>query len=516
MESATGSEDVSVRGFAMAWGHPSRIGMQLCEARESRLDTLVKRQTLKIGSKLFCWVCSSAFVAVTLASVALANGDTTPWMISAGGSGYSLKAQGSALDSAGAHVELASAAGNKAAFGTSVANVDATPYRGYTVRLSAAISTLDAPDGAGLWLLADGVHGRLAFANSETSLVKGTVSSQQREIEIDVPNSAMRLAFGTLLEKNGRAVADHLVLVRGEAIPASRIVPASAELDAAIKIVKENALHSSSVDWDQEIPRLHAQLSNGDWSLDAYPLIRGLLASLQDHHSHLLSVAEAAAPHAAGMPVALPTVEERQGTGYIALPGFNSLEAHNVKAYEDGASTGIARIAGQVTSGWVIDLRNDRGGNMWPMLAALRAFLGDGPLGYFKDGLGLSDPWMAQLKKWQPVRPLDLGDVPVAVLTGPHTASAGEAVVIALHGRPNTRFFGMPTTGVPTSNRVFKLPDGAAIALTVGVELDRNSKPYDGPIPPDVTVAASASGDGSDETMAAAQQWLRSVSPHAK
>ena len=434
----------------------------------------------------------------------------TRWTMAAGKADYSLEARGSALDSDGAHVELISSEGRKSTFGGSASRVKATDYRGHTVKLSAFISTTDARDGAGIWIRADGIHGELSFANSQASLVKGTSPPEKREIEIVVPNSATVLVFGTLLDGDGRSAADHLSLVRGDAVSLASTVPARAELDAAIKVVKGHALHSTSIDWDQEVPKLRAQISNDDGALDTYGLIRELLASLQDHHSHLLSAKDADAAHSAATAISLPTVEQRpNGVGYIALPGFNNMEKHNVEAYEGSASAEIVRISGSVNTGWIIDLRNDRGGNMWPMLAALRAFLGDEPLGYFKDSFSLSSPWGVPLKKQYPRASIDLSHVPVAVLTGAHTASAGEAVVIAFKGRPNTRFFGMPTAGVPTGNRVFGLPDGAAIALTTSVELDRFQKEYDGPIQPDVFVAPGASsGPNSDSVLIAAQKWL--------
>jgi C-terminal processing protease CtpA/Prc len=351
----------------------------------------------------------------------------------------------------------------------------------------------------------------VAFSNSQASLVTGTSSAQQREVVIVVPPSASTLVFGTLLFGDGRALVDHLSLIRGDAIFPDGIVPAQAELDAAIGIVKENALRSSSVDWDMLVPKLRAEIGKDDWSLDAYRQIRELLAALQDHHSHLLSVAQAKATRSLQEAVALPSIEQRQdGMGYIAMPEFNSTEVHHVASYVESASAGIARIADSANTGWILDLRNDGGGNVWPMLAALRPFLGTAPLGYFKGRSGLSTSWKTQLDQLHPARaPVDLSDAPLAVLTGPNTASAGEMVVIALKGRPHTRFFGMPTTGVPTGNRTFTLPDGAAIALTTTVELDRTQMEYDGPIPPDVTVTPGAlSGRDADGVLAAAQQWL--------
>jgi carboxyl-terminal processing protease len=434
----------------------------------------------------------------------------TPWAMSVGGAGYSLNAYGSVLDMEGAHVELTSSEGRKARFGGSISSVDATRYRCHVVKLSGSISTAVAGDGAGIWIRADSPLGKLTFANSQASLVKGTSSAQKREIEIVVPNSATVLVFGTFLEGDGRSQVDHLSLILGKTVPHDSIVPARTELEAAIKIVEKNALHASLIDWNVEPSRLNARIGKDDWSQDTYSLIRELLTSLRDHHSHLLSPAEADATRSSTTVISVPNVEQRSdGVGYIALRGFNNSERHNVDAYEESALTGISRVAGDVRAGWIIDLRNDTGGNMWPMLVALGPFLGSGPLGYFKGSFGMSEPWKVHAETGHLKALVDFTEVPVAVLIGPHTASAGEAVAIAFHGRPNTRFFGTPTAGVPTGNMIFNLPDGAEIALTTSVELDRFQKEYDGPIQPDVVVAPqSSSTTSTDNELAAAQKWL--------
>jgi carboxyl-terminal processing protease len=60
-----------------------------------------------------------------------------------------------------------------------------------------------------------------------------------------------------------------------------------------------------------------------------------------------------------------------------------------------------------------------------------------------------------------------------------------------------------------TGNRVFGLPDGAEIALSTSVELDRFQKEYDGPIQPDSAVAPKVpSAPGADNQLAAAERWL--------
>jgi len=466
--------------------------------------------SFRMASPLVGMLC--AFVLLHASGSHAATADGSHWALSLGKADYVLSAQGSVLDRDGAHVELASSPGRSAPTGSSVVVVDATAYRGYTVKLSGQISTTDAAGGAALWLRSDGASGSLTFANSQASPVKGTASAQAREVQIIVPPGAKLLVLGTLLSGDGRASVDHLSLVRGEAVSMADTASAQAELDTAIAIVKKNALHASSVDWGTLEPKLRAQIDKDGWAVEAYPAIRELLAALQDHHSHLVTAVAAHAMHARETPVALPTVGQPQdGVGYITLPGFNNSDPYNVAAYIDGALASIAKIGGRAQSGWVIDLRKDGGGSTWPMLAALRPFLGDSPLGYFKSPGWLSNSWKAQLDGMHPAKGVvDLSEAPLAVLTGPATASAGESVVIALKGRPHTRFFGQPTAGLPTGNRGFTLPDGAAIAVTTTVELDRNHVQYDGPITPDVTVAPEAGADpGADGALVAARQWLR-------
>jgi carboxyl-terminal processing protease len=97
---------------------------------------------------------------------------------------------------------------------------------------------------------------------------------------------------------------------------------------------------------------------------------------------------------------------------------------------------------------------------------------------------------------------LEHTDLPVAVLISGQTASSGEAIAVAFRGRDETRFFGAPTFGISTANRVYALADGAMIVLTVAVFADRAGVAYGGALPPDeVTTAGTA-------TIDAAAVWL--------
>ena len=162
--------------------------------------------------------------------------------------------------------------------------------------------------------------------------------------------------------------------------------------------------------------------------------------------------------------------------------------------------------------GWIVDLRTNGGGNMWPMLAGLKPFLGDEPLGTFVSRDNTSPPWKAgQAVGVEP--PAALRGLE-QVLTGPRTASSGEAVAISFKGRPRTRSFGQRTIGLSSANDSFPLPDGSMILLTTAIEADRTGKLYGEKVDPDETIPAAGPGAPpassiEDPTMAAAIAWLK-------
>lgn len=210
------------------------------------------------------------------------------------------------------------------------------------------------------------------------------------------------------------------------------------------------------------------------------------------------------------------------GLGYVALPQFGSTD----KAVSKGYATHIQQIIKNVdqasTCGWVVDLRLERGGDSFVMLAGVGPILGEGEVGSFVDGNGKQFPWLyrngqtllAQTVIYQVdaayhlKRPMP----PVAVLTSMFTASAGEAIVVAFRGRPHTMSFGAVTAGVPTGNITKMLSDGAVLVVTAVLDADRTGRTYDSPLLPDQLVGADWTqlGTANDPVLQAATAWLRS------
>ena len=105
-----------------------------------------------------------------------------------------------------------------------------------------------------------------------------------------------------------------------------------------------------------------------------------------------------------------------------------------------------------------------------------------------------------------PVVRLQHKPTPVAVLTGRSTISSGEIVAVAFRGQALTRSFGQPTKGLSTANEGFELSDGAELALTVSIYVDRTGQRYGAASMPDVMVA------GQPEALCtAASAWLQTL-----
>jgi hypothetical protein len=172
---------------------------------------------------------------------------------------------------------------------------------------------------------------------------------------------------------------------------------------------------------------------------------------------------------------------------------------------------------------------------MWPMIAGLGPLLGDGVIGFFlypndvriewsytngaaiegnREGtLNLPGALESNVAKisGESYRLFQINPA-VAVLTGPRTASSGEAVAVAFRGRPRTRSFGTPTCGMSTGNDVFPLSDRAAMFLTTCIMADRLGRSYGGAIRPDQDIAgATAQSHGQDPVIQAALAWLRTA-----
>lgn len=273
---------------------------------------------------------------------------------------------------------------------------------------------------------------------------------------------------------------------------------ASTYLEEALDIMQNNSLHRDSVDWEALRKSSFKIAEHAQTPADTYRAIRYALNELGDHHSHLLTPEEATQRQQ----LTLKDIPQPRAKllldklGFVAIGGFAGREGDK---YATAVQQLIRDIDTQEPCGWIVDLRENDGGGIGPMVAGLGPLLGEGEIGGSVNVDGSKEIWSYQAGRaladdqvftqvQGPAYKLKASSPPVAVLTGMKTASAGEAIVVAFRGRPNTRSFGLYTYGVPTGNEGFTLSDGAVIALTVAVFADRTGQTYEDRIYPDELV----------------------------
>jgi len=298
-------------------------------------------------------------------------------------------------------------------------------------------------------------------------------------------------------------------------VPTARVLPsatttpellpispeAAAYLKEALDIMKNNSLHRYHIDWEALYTSAFKMAEHAQTSTDTYDAIMYALNQLGDHHSHfrtpeMVAEVEQMTVNDSPLPRGKLLLDK---IGFIEIERYGSARDSEDSKYATMIQQLIRDLDAQDVCGWIIDLRENTGGSMGPMLAGLGPILGEGEIGAFVDADGNKMVWSyqdgqalveeyAQTHVNGPAYQLKAASPPVAVLTGMNTASAGESVVVAFRGRPHTRSFGLYTYGVPTANAGFFLNDGAMIALTTAFYADRTGQIYDDRIDPDERV----------------------------
>jgi carboxyl-terminal processing protease len=411
----------------------------------------------------------------------------------------------------GSAVELAKNADQP--FASMVRSIDATEYRGRAVVVSARLRSARIAKGPnGVWVRADGPSRKLlGFGSSYHRPVIGDSGWTERSAVLDIDPAAERIVFGAM---NASADALWVDDLRVQAVDESHIFPpsaaAAAYLEEAIERIRRGGYYSDRVDWARARSGALIRAAGAQTTAETYDALRYVLALLGDHHSHLVEPAEARDSIEStrrDFDVSGAILAE---IGYVAVPGYNGRNAERSQAFSSAIQAHIAEAQRGQVCGWIVDLRNDTGGNMYPMLTGLRPLLGDGPLGYFHNRGG---QWIAWTAPRGDSLARDASNDFVAVITGHRTASAGEAVALSFRGRRHTRSFGDPTAGFSTANHSFRLPDGAVIALTAALMADRDRNIAHGSIEPDEPVRLDAAVHLDDDpAIAAATAWLRAQS----
>ncbi|MGG5207479.1 S41 family peptidase [Chryseobacterium sp. MIQD13] len=388
------------------------------------------------------------------------------------------------------------------------------------VRLSGYIRSENTAGSIALWAqVKNEEKNTIDFGNSKTQNNNIIPNSDWKEysLEFVLDDTAKNFLFGGFLSGNGKVWFDHFTVSE---IPFSS-KPSSEKALAYIKefknIVKKNSIFKNQINWtllEKDLKKISKGMETVE---DTGPAIQYIMRTLKvsgDNHSFIDSkenVEKKAVSNTVAIEPEFKLTD--QNIGYIMVPAFSSRSKEVGISFAEKIQGMIQKLDTENTvKGWVVDLRKNTGGNMYPMITGLGPLTGEGILGYFTSdkgkhawsykkgttgyGLAVSNPYSVKSP-----------EIKIAVLIGPGTASSGEATAISFIGKTNVKTFGQPSAGYTSGNRGFKLSDGRSLLLASSYEMDRKGKEYKEKIQPDVLVPVSENTD-SDADLTAATQWI--------
>jgi hypothetical protein len=299
-------------------------------------------------------------------------------------------------------------------------------------------------------------------------------------------------------------------------------------IDDAVDALQETWVGRYEMDWDMFVADVCSGLDMTASDFDPALVVEHMVTRLQwdfcDWHASFNTAEELAQGEAASsqfvadFEAGLPTSDGFAPCGgivdakvaYVWVPGTSfSAAGWLTTDYIVAKGTELLRVVDGLDEtaprGWVIDLRQHYGGSVGAGLLGLQALLPEGRLFGFsyphEGGVLTTDAWVERQGAqfvWVyrdsggvqtesviagiSARPRGFRDpnVPIAVLTSASTASAGEALLVALRQNLRVRVFGEATSGINTGRDAFMLPDGSALIVSTSYLADPDGHIYRG------------------------------------
>ncbi len=305
-------------------------------------------------------------------------------------------------------------------------------------------------------------------------------------------------------------------------------------LDSAMAQAKATSLYRNTVNWETIEAEVAAQSQLAQNVLDLRPALSYLLGQLHDSHGRFFFQSRPIAwyhgdpeGHQQHIDPKIWSVIQSgkypfqyamlpNNTGYLRLTGMPMGNNAQLASPIQAAVCSLQNLGARQ---WVIDLRYNGGGNMFPMLAGVAHILGDGDIGGSMEASGTrlstwkiedGDVFYNDMLNADMVNRCPIPDTPkVAVLCSRYTVSSGEVVAVAFKGRSNTRFIGEHTAGFVTETSWVPLPAGVTMSLSVSYFADRDGRVYTRFVPVDDEVEfIPDQAPEADEAIRKALEWM--------
>jgi C-terminal processing protease CtpA/Prc len=315
---------------------------------------------------------------------------------------------------------------------------------------------------------------------------------------------------------NRKIVCSSLILVVFMLFSCQKRVDVEEFNEDLIEIVKTNSIYSNYIDWKvliKEIDSITKTSKEENLQLVTATHVIKSLRDVGDNHSFYMKKNTEE-----DVKVKFPENQDPEGkmlaedVVYIKIPGFVSGLLSEQNKYASNIQLLIKSLDSGNIKGWIIDLRDNWGGSMYPMIVGLGPLYEEGVLGYFILQNGKKASWSYKNGKssWVSVENpyvIQRKNFKIAVLINKNTSSSGEMTAISFIGQQNVKLIGASTGGFTTGNAPFVLKDGSCIHLASARVADRNLNMINGSIIPDMVIQDYLGSD--DNSVDAAIEWIR-------
>ena len=165
-------------------------------------------------------------------------------------------------------------------------------------------------------------------------------------------------------------------------------------LEEVFVLLRKNYINKDAVDWDHLSLEARKKLESSTSCQDAYNALNWCFLQMKEPHSFAMPAIKAAEynndtsflrfkPDLSALVGEIKSELMDSTTAYLTIPRISSSDESISSYLADSLQRLIQAYDKVVVSSWVIDLRENTGGNCWPMLAGVGPLLGEGVCGYF-------------------------------------------------------------------------------------------------------------------------------------
>jgi len=301
-------------------------------------------------------------------------------------------------------------------------------------------------------------------------------------------------------------------------------------LDQALDLMKKNYYEKDQVGWDSLVMLAKRKLAEASTCRDSYAILSDCFKEMKSDHSFIMPAVNtaiynndtASLDRKPGLRQWMGDIQcslPENDIAYLSVPWVGTTDPAICTKIADSLQKMIETLDRAGISKWIVDLRNNTGGNCWPMICGIGPLIGVDTCGYFvlpttrtairysrgRAMKGENTVCILSRKGYQ----TKIAKKNIAVLIGPRTSSSGEIIALAFKGGSNTLLFGEPTAGLTTANMTYPLLDKSMLVLSVCGEADRNGLIFEGKILPDESVLTRPSYSTDDPVLNAAKMWLQ-------